>query len=86
MSATNETTVDDGFTTVEVWVMVDEKGNWVVHPDRAELLNRYDEEIGTYEGEAVRIIKATIKVPTPKPVELSGVVAAEVEGGELVAK
>jgi hypothetical protein len=60
---------------VEVWVMVDEDGDVTVSQDRDEL------EQPT--GLATRIVKLTVNVPKPKPVELIATIAEESAAGEL---
>ena len=78
----------DGFTEVTVWVLVDESGNFVAHHDADKLQGAYEEDIGEFtltDGTAYRTLKLTVKVPTPRPVELSATVAAEPAAGELVA-
>jgi hypothetical protein len=40
MPATTET------VTVELWVLIDEDGNYVASDDAAHLIERYDEQIG----------------------------------------
>lgn len=72
-------------TTVEIWVLVDETGHYVAHTDRDALEERYEEEIGRTSGEATRVLKLTVNVPTPKPVELTAEVGAEAGVGELKA-
>lgn len=80
----NETTTN---ATVEVWVLVDEAGDYVAHADPALLNEAYDDQIGgERDSLSFRRVKVTITIPLPKPVELVGTVAAEPEGGELVAK
>ena len=73
----------DGYTVVEVWVMVDENGEYVVHKGREELGNQYAEYVGELTGEATRVIRATINVPTPKHVELEATLPVELPVGEL---
>ena len=61
---------------VEIWVMVSESGEYEVSKDSADL------QPGP--GEVSRMVKVTLTVPLPRPVELVGAVPAEsVEGGEL---
>lgn len=71
-------------TTVEVWVLVDEDGNYVASHDVDRLCEEYDDVIGgDRDSTSFRRIKVTLTVPLPKPVELTGVVPAEPVGGEL---
>jgi hypothetical protein len=71
----------DGFTTVEVWVLVNDQGEYDVGPCDVSCQERFDENCST--GGARRLVKVTLNVPTPKAVELVGTVPAESEGGEL---
>lgn len=76
----------DGSTQVEVWVMVDADGDYVVAKDREALAEKYEEEFTTLNSEVTtRFIKLTVQVPTPKPIELTAVVADEPAAGELKA-
>ncbi|MBP3954001.1 hypothetical protein J8F10_01645 [Gemmata sp. G18] len=60
---------------VEVWVLVDSNGDYEVSKD--------SEELQPAAGLSSRMVKVTINVPTPKPVELVATVAAEPDAGEL---
>lgn len=62
---------------VEVWVMVDEDGNYAVHHDKDELEQRYEEEVGRTSGAATRVVRVALKVPCPRPVEVVANVAEE---------
>jgi hypothetical protein len=62
---------------VEVWVMVDENGDYEVSKDA--------DDLQPAAGLAARMVKVTVNVPTPKPVELVATVAAEPATGELKA-
>lgn len=71
-------------TQVEVWVLVDEDGNYVACEDAGDIHVRYDEVVGgDRDMLSMRRIKVTLTVPLPKPVELVGTVPAEPDGGEL---
>jgi hypothetical protein len=76
----------EGYTVVEIWVIVDEDGNYVAHTDKDALEERYEEEVGRSSGAATRVVRLTVNVPTPKAVELVATVAEEGAAGELVAK
>jgi len=69
---------------VEVWVMVGEDGQYTAHTDPDALRERFDEECAD-AGLTTRVLKLTVKVPTPRPVALAAVVADEVTTGELKA-
>ena len=77
----------DGYTVVEVvevWVMIDEDGNYSVALTQAELPARHDEDHNTREdGANTRQFKITLKVPKPAPTELVATVAEEPAAGEL---
>ena len=73
----------DGYVVAEVWVLVDEDGNSVASHDREKLKELYEDEVGELGGQCTRIIRATINVPTPRHVDLIGVVPDEASGGEL---
>jgi hypothetical protein len=76
----------DSYMTVEVWVLVDGDGDYVIAKDRESLAEKYEEEFTTLNSEVTtRFIKLTVQVPTPKPVELSAVVAEELATGGLKA-
>lgn len=59
----------------ELWVLVDENGDWEVSKD----VNELQAEAGL----ASRMVKVTIKVPTPQAVELEAEIAEEPSTGEL---
>lgn len=79
---TGEEKTMDGYTVVEVVVIVDENGDYAIGVDAASAAEKYAEDF-TDEGQARRVIRATINVPTPKPVELTATVAEESAAGEL---
>ncbi len=60
---------------VELWVMVDESGEYEVAKDAADLQAE--------PGQASRLLKVKLAVPVPKPVELAATIAEEAEIGEL---
>ena len=60
---------------VELWVLVDEDGEYEVSKDADDL------QAGA--GLASRMVKVTVRVPTPKAVELVAMVGAESAAGEL---
>lgn len=73
----------NGFTVVEAWVMVDEDGNYVVHEDRDMLKEKYEQDIGELSGQATRIVRMTVNVPTPKVAEVIAVAPEEAAVGGL---
>jgi hypothetical protein len=60
---------------IEVWVMVDEDGDFEVSKDA--------DELQAPAGKASRLLKMTLTVPQPKTVELAAVVSEEAPVGEL---
>ncbi|AMV30033.1 hypothetical protein VT84_36910 [Gemmata sp. SH-PL17] len=60
---------------VEVWVMVDENGDYEVSKDA--------DDLQPTAGLAARMVKITVNVPTPKAVELVATVAEEPATAEL---
>ncbi len=66
---------------VEVWIVIDENGDYAVAATQEAAVERFADEVG---GElATRQVKVTLKVPLPKPLEMTGEVPAEPEGAEL---
>lgn len=71
---------------IEVWVMVNDQGEYVAHGDADKLAGLYAEEVGEIaEAGGIRRIRLAVKVPLPEPIELTGEAAAEPEPGELRA-
>lgn len=69
---------------VEVWIMVNDQGEYVAHTDADGLTERYGEEIGDIaEAGGLRRVKVTVNVPLPEPFELTGAVKVEEECGTL---
>ena len=63
---------------VEVWVLVDGDGNFVVHHDQDGIKERYEEEVGDDWGKTTtRLVRATIHVPRPKLADVIAVVDEE---------
>ena len=54
---------------VEVFVVVDENGDYAVAKDADELGTAYDNDIGGDTGLARRVLKLTVSVPLPQTVE-----------------
>jgi hypothetical protein len=54
---------------VEVWVMVDEDGDYEIAKDKDELTGP--------TGLATRLVKVMVKVPKPQPVEVEAEVSEE---------
>lgn len=58
---------------LELWVPVDENGDYVVRKDRDDLADAYDEEIGDDNASGRRAIKVVVNAPLPKPIEAMNV-------------
>lgn len=72
------------YEEIEIWVLVNEVGDYVASDD-ADLLNeRFEECIGDVsDQQGLRRVKVTLKVPVPTVLEVSGEVAVSEECGEL---
>ena len=72
---------------VEVWILIDETGDYVAHVNQEDLASAWQEVIGDPPelGVATRVVKVTLTVPKPRAVELAATVAAEPDGGKLEA-
>jgi hypothetical protein len=70
---------------VQVWVCVDENGDYAVHKDGPhEAGEAYQDDIGGHGPR--RTIQVTLMVPVPKQIEMAGTVPDEATGVELVAR
>ena len=70
---------------VEVWVVVDADGDYAIGRDAESANTAFDEDIGRGEN-CTRMVKVTLKIPAPRPVELVGEVPAESNEGTLTVK
>jgi hypothetical protein len=64
------------FAECEVWVLVDEAGDYVCAKDAGDLADRYAEEIGA-DDMGLRYVKLTVRVPLPTPIEIVADVPAD---------
>ena len=64
-------------TECEVWVLVDADGNYVASDDAGHLGERYDDTIGNSADMARRVVRITVRIPTPAPLQVSVDVPAE---------
>jgi phosphoenolpyruvate carboxylase len=69
---------------VEVFVMVDENGDYVATHIAERLTDLYEEDVNDDHGLGRRVIRITIKVPLPEIVDLKGEVPVEAEPTGLV--
>jgi hypothetical protein len=76
----------DGMTMVEVYVVIDENGDVIATHDADKIGDLWEECVGPPDASACRrIVKVTLTIPTPKPIEMAATVAAEPAAGELKA-
>lgn len=68
---------------VEVWVLVDENGDYIASHDVDQLGEIYESQISADCGTAKRKVKVLLTVPLPEPVTLTGTVPAEPTEGSL---
>lgn len=73
------------FATVEIWVVVDENGDYDVGNDIDTASERFNDTVGFEKQTGTRQVKITLKVPLPTVLEVSGEVAVSEECGELKA-
>ena len=69
---------------LEVWLVCDESGDYVVAKDQDEAAELFENEVGGTQARRQVCVKLT--VPAPKPVVMAGTVPAEPDGGTLVVK
>lgn len=63
---------------VEVWVVVDQDGNYAVSKDsHDEAGGAYEEEYTTLSEATVRRVKITVMMPRPKVVEITATLGEE---------
>ncbi len=71
---------------IEVWVLIDDEGNYVASDDADALNEQYEEHVQEVSNAAgTRRVKITVTVPLPTQIEVSGEVAVNEEIGELKA-
>lgn len=72
----------------EVWVVVDEDGNYAAGVDREAAWAAYTDAVGWDESApvALRWVQCTVKVPLPKPCALTGTAPADGNKAELMVK
>lgn len=65
------------YVTVEVWVKLNEAGDYDCGCDPEQAGERFEDSIGHEQDQGYRMVKLTVKVPLPKAIELTGEVAVE---------
>ena len=71
---------------VEMFLMIDENGDYVIATEEGNLGDAYDEDIDGGSDTARRIICVKLKVPLPQIVTLVASVPAEPEPSELTVQ
>lgn len=75
----------EGFNEIEVWVLVDENGDYVATTDESDLTERWEEVIGN-QCIGSRVMKITLKVEKPRTVELTADVPLPAEKVTMTVK
>jgi hypothetical protein len=52
--------------TIEVFIAMNEDGDWIVEPDESDALSKLAEDVGGYHA---RVVKLTVKMAPPKMTE-----------------
>jgi len=68
---------------IEVWVMIDSDGDYAVAKTEDDACELFESDTGG--SGARRLVKLTVKVPLPKPLEATGVVVEPDERAEIAA-
>ncbi|MCC6419943.1 MAG: hypothetical protein IT429_17040 [Gemmataceae bacterium] len=69
---------------VEVWVLIDEAGDYAIAKDDAALVEAYENDVQSIgDAGCTRRVKVSLEVPRPEPMVLSGTVPAEPSEGKL---
>lgn len=71
------------YTTIEIWVLIDEQGDYAVGNDAETASQRFTDDVGDDLALGRRMVKLTVKVPLPTTIELTGEVEIEEEVSEL---
>ncbi len=72
---------------LEVWVVVDEQGDYAVGRDGPDCTERYEETIQPCaDACGLRYVKVLLEVPLPALVEMSGTVPVDAPAGLLSVK
>ena len=69
----------------EIYLLIDENGDYVVAKDTDGLGDAYDQEIGGDSSVAKRVVKVTVAASLPKTAELACSVPDEPEIAKVVA-
>lgn len=61
-------------TNIEIFVMVDQDGDYVVHKDQDELNQAWDDEYSSGPVGNVRVFAMSLRVPRPQAVAVSATI------------
>lgn len=71
--------------TIELWVRVDENGDFGMGTDADTADEQYGENVGSLDGLSSRLVCVKLEVELPTALELTGEAPMLGEGGKLVA-
>lgn len=72
------------YIDAEVYILVDDEGQYVAHQDPDEIGNMWNDEIGGTPA-GLRLVKVVVKVPLPVMLEARGEVAVGDESAAVVS-
>lgn len=64
--------------TIEVWVIMDENGDYAVAANKNDAVQAFEDDVGWYG--AVRTVCLKLQMAKPKPIVVSGMVPDDDEG------
>lgn len=70
--------------TCELWIVVDEDGDYAAADDRDAAEERYRDCIGSDAGKPLRVVCLKVNVPEPKPTHHSATLPASCDGEIVV--
>jgi hypothetical protein len=73
------------YAEVEVWVVVDQDGDYECAPSQSDAEERFTDNVSE-QPEGKRLVKLTVKVPLPTVIELAGEVTADESGAGLTVR
>lgn len=71
------------YVECEVWVKVSEDGQWDVGPDAETCASNYRSSVDEDGTLACRMVKLTVRVPVPKPIEATVTCPEEPQGADV---
>lgn len=73
-------------TQVEVWVKLNEAGDYDCGCDPAQAGERFEDSVGMDPESGYRLVKLVVVVPLPEPIVLTGEVTETEEPSSLTAQ